>query len=280
MFQYSVGRCLAEMHKTELKLDVTGFEKYRLRSYDLGAFQIQEQFATPAEISSFAGPARRFVERFWPRLGLPRSYTQQRYVKEVALSFDQNILRLSDNVYLEGYWQSEKYFCDIADTIRKEFTVMEPLRDKNQEISDLMGSCESVSLHVRRGDYVADTKTNQHHGLCGLDYYVRCAAAISERTVAPHFFIFTDDPVWVREHLKLPFPMTFVDHNGPTYAYEDMRLMSKCKYHIIANSSFSWWGAWLNSNTENIVYAPQRWFASGKVQCNTEDIVPCGWIRM
>ena len=280
MFQYSVGRQLAEMHNTKLKLDVTGFEKYQLRSYNLGAFNVKEQFATRDEIRSFAGSAPRLVERLWRHVGRPRLFRKQPYIKEISLRFDPDILGLPDNVYLEGYWQSEKYFLGIADTIRQELTVKDPLRGKNLEIADLMRSYDSVSLHVRRGDYVADTTTNQHHGVCSLDYYARCAAAVSERIANPHFFIFTDDPVWVRENLKLPYPSTFVDHNGPSQAHEDIRLMSACQHHIIANSSFSWWGAWLNKSAGKRVFAPKQWFAAEDVQTKADDLVPGGWNRM
>ena len=157
---------------------------------------------------------------------------------------------------------------------------MAPQSGKNMEIAKAIGGCESICIHVRRGDYVIDAKTNQHHGICSLDYYYRCASAVAERTKDPHFFVFTDDPLWVREHLKLQYPMTFVDQNGSREAYEDIRLMSQCRHHIIANSSFSWWGAWLGTSPENIVFAPKQWFAKKSNQDEVNDIVPERWIKI
>jgi hypothetical protein len=133
----------------------------------------------------------------------------------------------------------------------------------------------AISLHVRRGDYANNPKTKATHGLCSLDYYQASVRQMAQKVARPHFFIFSDDMEWVQGNLKIDFPCVFVEHNRGAESYNDMRLMSLCKHHIIANSSFSWWGAWLNPNMEKIVIAPRKWFAS---QTAVPDLFPAGWI--
>ena len=139
----------------------------------------------------------------------------------------------------------------------------------------MISQTNSVSLHIRRGDYVSNQKTNQTHGTCDLDYYQRCITEIEKEVENPYFFVFSDEIEWVKENLKINHPAEYVDQNTGDKSYEDMRLMSQCKHNVIANSSFSWWGAWLNSYPDKIVFAPKRWFASDKH--NTKDLIPEGW---
>jgi hypothetical protein len=143
--------------------------------------------------------------------------------------------------------------------------------DAQAEIS----AANAVSLHIRRGDYVSNAKFNAAHGTCDLDYYARAAAFVAERVGDPVIYAFSDDPAWVAENLKLPFEMRFVDHNDGSTAHEDLRLMATCKHHIIANSSFSWWGAWLNPLKDKVVAAPTQWFADPAK--SNPDILPQSW---
>lgn len=279
MFQYSIGRHLAMIHETELKLDVSDFEKYPLRTYGLGVFQIREAFATPQEILAVSGKARRTVHRICRRLGLPASFLRGSYIKEREPGFDPTILGLPDNVYLDGYWQSERYFSAIASCIRNDLMVAAPARGKNLELAKTMQECMSVSVHIRRGDYVNNPQATLFHGICGIDYYYRCVSAILEIHQHPHFFVFSDDPEWARENFRPPQLTTFIDHNGPEEAHEDIRLMSLCQHHIIANSSFSWWGAWLSANSDKTVFAPKRWLAAKGLENKTDEIVPSSWMR-
>jgi len=279
MFQYAIGRCLAHSLNTELKLDTSQFQPDNLRNYALSVFRIVENFATPIDLTRVRRPLAWSIK--YP-VDLLRSMIQPNapilYIKESKFHFDPEILALPDNLYLEGYWQSEKYFKVIEKIIRNDFTFSVEPDYLNKQMADQIRICESVSIHVRRGDFVTNPTTNAYHGTCSVDYYKKAIQIIKNRVHQPQFFIFTDDPIWVREHLDTGYPTVFVDFNGPEKDYEDLRLMSLCQHHIIANSSFSWWGAWLCQNTEKIVIAPIKWF--NKPDINTQDLIPDTWIRL
>ena len=162
--------------------------------------------------------------------------------------------------------------------MRREFVIKYQQDAQSQMFSDRIQSTESVSLHVRRADYIQNALTNKIHGTCDQDYYDRAIRYIAERVIDPHFFIFSDEPEWVKENLKIDFPMTVVDCNDASRNYEDLRLMSTCKHNIIANSSFSWWGAWLNPNPDKLVITPEQWFNDKKR--NTKDLIPEQWVKM
>jgi hypothetical protein len=162
--------------------------------------------------------------------------------------------------------------------IRKDFEFLEPAKDRNAEVLEQIRHSFSISIHVRRGDYVTLAAASEFHGLMGPDYYKAGAEAILRgKNETPSFFVFSDDPEWCKENIKLPGEITYIDWNTGKNSFEDMRLMSNCKHHVIANSSFSWWGAWLNPSKEKIVVAPKQWFNDTS---NQTDIVPESWIRL
>lgn len=281
MFEYAAGRRLAHSLGVDLKLDISGFEKDPLRNYALGEFNIVEYFARPEEVLSLKKEKRHIVVRLDTRLTPTFFLALPTHIKERFSHFDNNILLLSDNVYLNGYWQSEKYFLDLADIIRKEFTVKFQQTGKNLELAKVIKSCEAVSIHVRRGDYITDEHINKRHGVCSTEYYFRCVDKIKQYITNPSFFVFSDEPDWARKNLNLPYLTTIVDHNSDKDSFEDMRLMSKCKHHIIANSSFSWWGAWLSQCQGKLVFAPRQWFSKEKqASRNMNDLLPDNWIKL
>ena len=147
----------------------------------------------------------------------------------------------------------------------------------NLTISEQIAKCNSVSLHIRRGDYVSNLEANKTHGFIGIEYYNKAISFIHEQILQPHFFVFSDDIAWARENLGLIINVVFINHNQGRSSFEDMRLMSLCKYNIIANSSFSWWGAWLNTAPDKIVITPKQWFANGQ---DTSDLMPENWLKM
>jgi len=278
MFQYAAARSLALRNGGCLSLDADAFLTYHLHNFELTrVFGCQSNSATDSDFKKVLG------WRSLPYVRKMLSYTQfaslrgEAYVVEPHFQYWQGIASVPDDCYLVGYWQSEKYFKEYESAIRKDFEFKEPLDDINAELANHIRHCSSVSLHIRRGDYVANATTNHVHGTCSLDYYQRAIAMISEKEPSPEFFVFSDDIAWVKEHLHLEFPVTYIAHNSGEDSYRDMQLMSLCQHNIIANSSFSWWGAWLNEHEDKIVIAPKQWFA---IDRETEDLIPEQWVRL
>jgi hypothetical protein len=180
--------------------------------------------------------------------------------------------------YLRGYWQSPKYFASIEALVRKDFTVRQAIVGENLRVAKQIAACNAVSLHVRRGDFADNAETNRYHGTCGPEYYAAAEALLRQRVGDVTVFVFSDDPEWVRQNLRLESPMIVVGHNGPDQDYEDLRLMTLCRHHVIANSTFSWWGAWLSSNPAKTVVAPKRWFRGA--EHSTADMIPQNWVRI
>lgn len=279
MFQYAVGRNLSLRNNTTLNLDVSGFANYRLHQ----GFELQRVFgdrfeiASPMNIRKVLGFQSSAIVRRIMSHGLFASLRGDNFITEPYFRYWSGINDLTKDCYLSGYWQSEKYFDDIASKIRADFTFQLPLENQNSEIVKQINQVNAVSLHIRRGDYANNPKTTAIHGLCSLDYYLYSIKHMAEQIVHPYFFVFSDDIVWVRNNLKINFPHQYISHNQGQESYNDMRLMSMCKHHIIANSSFSWWGAWLNANTNKIVIAPKQWFACKK---DDSDLIPQNWLRI
>lgn len=276
MFQYAAGRALSLEYGVPLRLDVFKFADYSLHQ----GFELRQVFNCAAEIANetdvrsilgwqFPSSMRRIVAR--PGM---EAFRRRGFVVEPHFHYWPEINHVPQECYLHGYWQSEKYFQSHASDIRADFTFKTPVKKRNAELAEQIGSMSAVSLHVRRGDYANNPKTAVTHGLCSLDYYREAILHISKRVQKPHFFVFSDDIAWVKSNLKIAFPHQYVDHNLGTDSYNDMRLMSLCKHHIIANSSFSWWGAWLNPSAEKIVIAPRKWFAN---ETNIPDLIPDHW---
>jgi len=280
MFQYAAGRALAAELSVPLRLDVSGFADYALHQ----GFELQRIFNCPAELAS-EHDVRRVLGWQLPlvfRLALSRlNMTMPKprcWVAEPHFHYWSGIHKTLPESYLEGYWQSEKYFVDMAAQIREDFTFQLPMSDENADLSKHIAQVNAVSLHVRRGDYASNAKTTATHGLCSLDYYREAINHITKHVDQPYFFIFSDDITWVKENLELDFPCEFISNNQGQESYNDMRLMSLCQHHIIANSSFSWWGAWLNSRPNKIVVAPKSWFAN-EIH-NAQDLIPDEWVRL
>jgi len=281
MFQYAAGRRVAWANNAELFLDLGWFQEsgwWTRRKYELDAFCIAGQRALSQDIQAFKSKRQNFFFRRLPQFLKKRIFhTRQPHIIEKNYDFDPDILDLGDNVYLDGHWQSEKYFSDIEPVIRGEFSFRNNPTEHNRKILEQIRSCESVSVHIRRGDYVTLPECSSFHGLCTIDYYKSAVDKISRQIDSPVFFVFSDDIAWARDNLNLGFDTRFMDHNGTERGDEDLRLMRACHHHIIANSSFSWWGAWLCPNPQKIVYAPRKWFNKN---VETPDNLPPSWIKL
>ena len=279
MFQYAAARRIANINNTSLKFDISHFKYYQDRQYDLDCFNVTQDFATTEEIMRLRGPkTRSFNGLVFKSLEKYKPYYRRRYIRERHYHFDPEIFKISSDVYLEGYWQSEKYFKDIEDIIRNEFKIKHKPDSENRKMGPEISGLQSVSIHIRRGDYVSDPVINKFHGVCPLEYYYTAIKRIAKTIKNPHFYIFSDDIKWAQDSLKIPYPTTFITNNATGKPFEDLRLMSFCKHHIIANSSFSWWGAWLSVNAGKIVFAPKKWFIDAGNNIN--DLIPGSWHRL
>lgn len=278
MFQYAAGRALADRLGVELLLDTRAFEHalafqpFTRRAYALSPFKLRARLATAADLKGWPvwvveiGMRLRFVRPLF-----------RRWHFESAITYDPGLRTLHEPVCLVGYWQSERYFIDFADGIRADFTLRDRLCGANARLLELAHSAGSVSLHVRRGDFVGLKNAAQVHGLCSIDYYRHAIDLVRKRCPECHFLIFSDDPQWACAELPLDASAVFVTGNAEK-PEQDLILMSACNHHIIANSSFSWWGAWLAVNPSKIVIAPKQWFLNAPHDIS--DLIPDGWIRM
>lgn len=274
MFQYALGRKLSLVNKYPFKMDISWYVNEEFgrdikREYSLKHFNVVEDFAMEDELKKFA-----YKKKFLYKL-------IQKFKKEVLgisnISFVSKILKTRDNSYLDGFWQSEKYFADIKDVLLKDFSLKDGLSDMAEEIEKQEAGSNSVSLHVRRGDYVSDKKVSDSIGICSPDHYREAIKIIKGKVPSPTFFIYSDDIGWVKDNLKIDAPTVYVSR-PELKDYEELVLMSKCKHNIIANSSFSWWGAWLNQNPEKVVIAPKQWFKNPNI--NTKDVIPDSWMKI
>jgi hypothetical protein len=281
LFQYAAGRALAVQHGVELKLDISDFVRYPPRQYLLNHFTIEERFASPEDLRRFDRDPRRWrsaARRLVARLR-GQDVPSGRTIFERGFPYHAIHIDPAVDTWLIGYWQSERYFLPIAPRIRQEFTLRAPPPERSVRLLEAIDHERAVSLHVRRGDYVSNRVVQAKHGVCGVDYYHAAVARILAVEPAARFYLFSDDLKWVRSNLRLEAPSEYVDLNGADQPQEDLRLMSRCRHHIIANSSLSWWGAWLNPRPDKVVIAPRQWFTPGSRR-DARDIVPTGWIRL
>lgn len=284
MFQYAAGRTLSMRLGTPLKMDRRIMDNPLKGStpwtYALGALNVREEFADSLETAELSGRGqtrlREFTLRFRRVSGL--SPRRAKVLRDADFRFNPEFLEMSGDVYLDGYWQSEKYFLGISGTIRREFSLRRPLEGADRELAEAIVRENSVSIHVRRGDYVSNPAANRFHGLCGAGYYGKCIAIVSEKVASPRFLVFTDDPAWARENMSVPPGTVFVDWDLPRDGSVDLELMRRCRHHIIANSSFSWWGAWLADHPGKVILAPERWFDEPTM--DTRDLLPESWIKV
>lgn len=279
MFQYATGRALSLALGCQLLLDLRSFRRYSLHN----GFEIDRIFYAPVKAATEADVgkvlnwrASNLARKLLKRVRSPLLHGPNLAI-EPHFNYWPRLRELDAPSYLMGYWQSEKYFNDFEQIIRADFSFKTALNGENLETSVRIQDCNSVSLHVRRGDYVTHAPTAKILNVCSIDYYHKAITRIAELIHLPYFFVFSDDHKWVRNNLKIPFPTEYIDRNRGMQSYIDMQLMSLCKHQIIANSSFSWWGAWLNQNPGKIVIAPRNWFCNG---LNDSDLIPQKWTRL
>lgn len=195
-------------------------------------------------------------------------------------SFQNDLLEIDKPCYIKGFFQTEKYFKDIREDLIKDFSLKVDLNEQNKKMLEKIKSTNSVSIHFRRGDYTKKRVADKY-GSCSVEYYKNAVEYIMNNTEAPiTLFIFSDDIEWVRNNVKFDCEIVYADINSGKQGYFDLELMKNCKHNIIANSSFSWWGAWLNENYNKIVVAPQWWMKNIDTTEENIDIIPENWIKL
>jgi hypothetical protein len=213
-------------------------------------------------------------------LGLKRHDWQ--LIREKNLEYDASIEAIKKHSFLDGFWQSENYFKNVREEILQEFQLKAPLKNENALISKKMSEVVSVSLHIRRMHGLELPGQHHHkiHGGLDFGYYKKAIDIVAAQHPNLELFVFSDDIEWAKENFKSRFPMEFMSQNDDAHNYLDLILMSHCKHQIIANSTFSWWGAWLNQNPEKIVIAPKIWFVDQEMNAQTRDLIPQNWLRI
>ena len=289
MFQYAAGKYLSEKWGVPLKLDLSFLndrapkENFTYRDFELHAFNINDEIIQAKELELFVRKAVKLsklkidgLNRVLFKFSIPFP----KIINHHYSSFYEYFPSLSNNTFLIGYWQSEKYFENFGDLIRQCFLLQDPGIEKRVASflqRDKMR--EKVSVHIRRGDYILNDHINSVHGLCSKDYYIEAMDYISAKVQDPIFYFVSDDMDWVKSTFikflgKYKIIFAPSDH-GPL---DDLQVMKLCRHNIIANSSFSWWGAWLNENPQKIVIAPKKWFADESK--DTTGIIPAKWIQL
>ena len=281
MFQYATGRVLSIKNNTDLGLDLSylldrtkrpKFHKFTFRNYDLDLFNIKAKIIYPSSIP--------FIHRI-PKgiIGLGLDFFKRKFIKikgvEKSKNFDGKILNVGPDVFLDGYWQSYKYFEDIKEVIKEDFSFKNKLLDNIKNLAEVIEMENSLCFHVRREDYV----NNKDYEIVGKEYYNKSLNCILESRKIDKIYIFSDDIAWCRDNMKFDLPAMFV---GDEYkGFKDgghFFLMSSCRHFIIPNSTFAWWAAWLADCPDKIVIAPKKWFVNDKI--DSSDIIPKEWTRI
>lgn len=289
MFQYAAVRAESIRLGVPFKLDQTLLndrterKDFTYRNYELDVFDVSASFASEEE-------AARFVPNLWNaskwekrRFRIARLlHGRHLYEEKQLYTYEPRIRKIKDNTYMYGYFQNERYFKEYRSVLLDDFTCKKPFSPESMYLAERIKTEDNaVGLHVRRGDYVAYESIAAYHGCCGIPYYREAVKRMETMLDRPVFYIFSDDAGWAKEHIAGLHPRMVVVENTPSKPnYEDMILMSLCKHNIIANSSFSWWGAWLNRYEEKRVIAPVRWINRENINKMAGDVCPPSWIRI
>ncbi len=278
MFQYAMALSVAQKLDVELKIDLCALldrsrGDFVYRNYDLSIFAVPPNFvhseAMLQRLSKFKSSS---ITKFFRN----RVNRGRQHVKETAFQYDPKYKNEAvDNTIFEGWFQSHRYFSDIAPLIRQRFTFKKPILQKSQGLLEKIQNANAVCLNVRRTDFLKVDTLNATN----LDYFLKAAKRMAEQTEKSEFFVFSDDVAWCRENILLDYPVTVVDHEHKGEKFGNyLQLMIACRHFIIPNSSFAWWAVWLNDHAEKIVIAPKNWFTDPTI--DTSDLVMDTWLRI
>lgn len=274
---YAAGRALSLRCGAKLKLDLSGLERDSFRKYELDKFNIQAEIAAQEEIKAITGESRsKLINKIREKIRKGFHIKNSAIYKESSLAFDPTFFDLKPPIYLIGNFPSVYYYRPIFDLLKKELSISQPLSQESQAWLNKIDAACSVAVHVRRGDYVSNPKITAAHGVLGVDYYQQAFSIMLRKQPQAEFFIFSDDPDWVKKNIKPDGVAHYVNCNNSENGYQDYWLMRNCKHHIIANSGFGRWAALFCEYQDQKVIRPARWVASK--QFKDEDIGPLSWI--
>ena len=274
MFGAAAGMSVARRLGAGLEFDLSGFDagggSKWVRQYEL------EPFGLPATVRSYAPRGLLSRRLLGPRgRDVPAAWTGRAW-REGSFHYDDSVEKVKGSAYLIGYFQSPRYFESMAGDVRRAFDLRPLLSEEGARLAEIALGEETIAVHVRRGDYVANPKAAAHHGIMTADYYRRGIAILARTVARPRLIVISDDPAAAREVLSDYPDAHFV--RGTTH-FDDMHLVSACRHRIIANSSFSWWGAWLDVREDGITIAPRAWFAREQLlKTYVGDLLPAGWL--
>ena len=286
MFQYATAYALAKRNNTEVKIDVTlleqnkkhAHEKVTHRELDLETFNLKLVFASQKEIDHFNGKVHNnLFGKIINKLG---SFSRAKdLILETGRGFNEHVLNLKDNKCLVGAWQSESYFSDLKEEIKKIFKFKMAIPESSKEIFDQINNVNSVCVNVRRGDYITSPIYSKNIGALQPTYYNSGINWMEEKLSSPHFFVFSDDVEWCKSNIVSKSPLHFIGHEHAGVKFNTyIQLMSKCKHFVISNSTFAWWAAYLGEKENTNVVAPVKWSRSDEFF--PKDIIPGRWIKM
>ena len=256
LFQYAFGTQLASQHDTELVLDLSSYASKPAHGYMLDRFSIRARELRTDERKRIPG---RYGEGTRSLLqALVFAGKELTRVRERPFGFAERYMSAPDDNYLVGYWQSERFFRDVTANIREQFHPAVSMSSETLRIRDRMLNSSSIAIHLRRGDYIT-TKPMAARNL-SLDYYRECVASQLERRPESQVYVFSNDIPWCHANLDLPCPVHFVEHTNNATAHEDLCLMTAAECFVVANSTFSWWGAYLGERQDRTVFAPKSWY--------------------
>lgn len=257
MFQYAFGCYLAIKNKTDLKLHFTNALFNTQYKYALGVFNIRAEIANDKDLKKLNIFKNQTINRILYLIDERLHIQLNKHIvtQKLPYKFEFQYFKIKDNCYVQGFWQDIRYFNEIEDILRKSFTFKIALDKKNKEIVNIINKTNSISIHVRRGDYVNNV-VNHKAIVLGVDYYKKKIDIIENKVKKPVYFVFSNDIEWCKQNLRIKRETYFINHNKGNDSYRDIQLMSLCKHNIIANSTFSWWGGWLNQNKQKILIKP------------------------
>lgn len=275
LFQYAAARSIAEKRKDKVLVDVSAFQSYETHPFCLNKFNCKATFDNQLNLKKKLLSNSR-VNKILFSFGFLKNH----YI-EKSLKFDDSLSQNTNITQITGFFQSEKYFLSIRDCLLDELTLVNELNEYELSVSNAIRNAKnSVSIHIRRGDYVSDEGANKTHGVCDSEYFKKALRYLSTKEILDkntELFIFSDDIKWCRNNLSFDYKMNFVDGSSERPEV-DMILMSECEHQIISNSTFSWWGAWLNQNEDKVIIAPKVWFQSAEL--DSTDIIPDNWVKL